>query len=273
MAIDQDKLDIGLDQKQNSMLDIKQGFFSPSEGEDGDTGLCVNNGIRYWGVKSQNKWHFTDLRDSLDDLSVNNLITNFLDKNFKRYLDRYFKSIVPRTFALPFSLTAFEDGSSVWQYLYTGTTANHVIFGALASYHAYEELFDRDVQDSHEPARGNGMPFRCQLGLDIVGNISGDFSTAGNDVKMYMAVEEHPAQFTAEFVEAKFYMGGTEAGGSVTGMSPSYAAANAIHYIIAPQKIYTLNKNDISYFRIYLDPPTGVDVDSLSGLLYFEEVL
>ena len=38
MAIDQDKLDIGLDQKQNSMLDIKQGFFSPSEGEVGDTG-------------------------------------------------------------------------------------------------------------------------------------------------------------------------------------------------------------------------------------------
>ena len=39
MAIDRDKLDIALEKKQNSMLDIKQGFYSPSEGEDGDTGL------------------------------------------------------------------------------------------------------------------------------------------------------------------------------------------------------------------------------------------
>ena len=123
MAIDRDKLDIALEKKQNSMLDIKQGFYSPSEGEDGDTGLCENNGVHYFGIKSRDKWHFTALKKDLglsDGEIIDQSINNTMKTQFESYLNNFsttirniinFKS--PRQYHIPWYTRAWRtaDGS------------------------------------------------------------------------------------------------------------------------------------------------------------------
>ena len=97
MAIDQDKLDIALEKKQNSMLDIKQGFYSPSEGEDGDTGGCIHNGVFYYAIKVNNQWQFISMQDAgkLDSAQSKRKfdIDNVIKDNIAKYLAPYLLQI------------------------------------------------------------------------------------------------------------------------------------------------------------------------------------
>lgn len=52
--------------KQNKIFDLKQGFFSPAEGQDNDMGLCTNNGKFYFAVKFNAEWHFTQIKQAKD---------------------------------------------------------------------------------------------------------------------------------------------------------------------------------------------------------------
>jgi len=113
MSIDQDKLDIALEKKQNSMLDIKQGFYSPSEGEDGDTGLCVNNGKRYFGVKIQDQWEFAELGLTPPSLvSMDTPVKIAMRKFFSTFLydnSLIIANIVPARFSVPFITFVYTD--------------------------------------------------------------------------------------------------------------------------------------------------------------------
>tara|TARA_R110002074_G_scaffold37334_1_gene101370 strand:- start:1413 stop:2240 length:828 start_codon:yes stop_codon:yes gene_type:complete len=171
MAIDQDKLDIGLDQKQNSMLDIKQGFYAPSEGEDGDTGLCENNGVHYFGIKSRDKWHFTALKKDLglsDGEIIDQSINNTMKTQFESYLNNFsttirniinFKS--PRQYHIPWYTRAWrtEDG------LYNKHMSNTITVGFRTQADYLDTWLD-EIEDIHtQPGTMFcfPVPFKCRV--------------------------------------------------------------------------------------------------------------
>lgn len=171
MAIDQDKLDIGLDQKQNSMLDIKQGFYAPSEGEDGDTGLCENNGVHYFGIKSRDKWHFTALKKDLglsDGEIIDQSINNTMKTQFESYLNNFsttirniinFKS--PRQYHIPWYTRAWrtEDG------LYNKHMSNTITVGFRTQADYLDTWLD-EIEDIHTLPGTMfcfPVPFKCRV--------------------------------------------------------------------------------------------------------------
>tara|TARA_R110000796_G_C14526562_1_gene431404 strand:- start:1073 stop:1279 length:207 start_codon:yes stop_codon:yes gene_type:complete len=64
--INEDVLFTELDQKQNVMLNTKQGFFIDVEGSDGDMGLCQQGGKVYISIKLNDHWYFSELKQSKD---------------------------------------------------------------------------------------------------------------------------------------------------------------------------------------------------------------
>jgi len=134
MSIDQDKLDIALEKKQNSMLDIKQGFYSPSEGEDGDTGGCIHNGVFYYAIKANNQWQFISMQDAGKLETAQNKrkfdIENVVKDNIAKYLAPYLLQINQdllaaligkENWAVHHSFTANFDNTPQINYLQYGT--------------------------------------------------------------------------------------------------------------------------------------------------------
>lgn len=128
MNIDQEKLDIELEKKQNSMLETKQGFFAPTEGVNGDTGICIHNGMRYFAVKVSNEWQFIPMQNAIKlnqedtpqskiDFKINNIVKG----NFGAYLSLFRHEILSllsgstqiRTWCVHHSFTAnFSTGDN-----------------------------------------------------------------------------------------------------------------------------------------------------------------
>ena len=59
-------VNVELDKKQNVMLDVKDGFFTSSEGTNGDMGVCQNNGKSYMSFKFKENWYFSELKQAKD---------------------------------------------------------------------------------------------------------------------------------------------------------------------------------------------------------------
>tara|TARA_R110002020_G_scaffold1935_1_gene8854 strand:- start:6015 stop:6794 length:780 start_codon:yes stop_codon:yes gene_type:complete len=128
MNISQDKLDIELEKKQNTMLETKQGFFAPTEGDNGDTGICIHNGTRYFAVKVNNEWQFISMQNAIKlnqedspqskiDFNINNIVKG----NFGSYLAQFRAEILAllngatqiRTWCVHHSFTAdFTTGDN-----------------------------------------------------------------------------------------------------------------------------------------------------------------
>jgi hypothetical protein len=171
MAIDQDKLDIGLEQKQNAMLDIKQGLYSPSEGEDGDTGVCINNGTHYWGVKAQNKWHFTALKKDLglrDSEIIDQSINHTLKNKFESYLNNFSTTIrniinfrSPRQYHIPWYTRAWRTSDG----LYNKHMSNEIAVGFRTQWDYLDvDLWEiEDLQTLPGTMFGFPVPFKCTV--------------------------------------------------------------------------------------------------------------
>lgn len=157
MAIDRDKLDIALEKKQNSMLDIKQGFYSPSEGEDGDTGGCIHNGVFYYAIKANNQWQFISMQDAGKLETAQNKrkfdIENVVKDNIAKYLAPYLLQINQ-------DLLAALIGKENWA-VHHDITAN--FSDVQVQYLQYSTGDLNEVTHSTNAQRWFVVPFACQL--------------------------------------------------------------------------------------------------------------
>jgi len=171
MSIDQDKLDIALEKKQNSMLDIKQGFYAPSEGEDGDTGLCENNGVHYFGIKSRDKWHFTALKKDLglsDGEIIDQSINTTMKTQFESYLNNFSTTIrniinfrSPRQYHIPWYTRAWRTADG----LYNKHMSNTIAVG----FRTQSDYLDTWLDEIEDIELQSGtmfcfpVPFKCRV--------------------------------------------------------------------------------------------------------------
>jgi hypothetical protein len=171
MSIDQDKLDIALEKKQNSMLDIKQGFYAPSEGEDGDTGLCENNGVHYFGIKSRDKWHFTALKKDLglsDGEIIDQSINTTMKTQFESYLNNFSTTIrniinfrSPRQYHIPWYTRAWRTADG----LYNKHMSNTIAVGFRTQSDYLDTWLDEieDIQTLPGTMFCFPVPFKCRV--------------------------------------------------------------------------------------------------------------
>ena len=266
MSIDQDKLDIALENKQNSMLDIKQGFYSPSEGDDGDTGLCENNGVHYFGIKSRDKWHFTALKKDLGlsdgdiiDQSINHTFRN----KFESYLNTFSTTIknivnqkVPRLFTFPFYLHAYMVGSVL-------KPPVGVVLPGISDMSFIQDLTDGDATLGVTKVLHNLVPFRCVAKRIRCSSNHDGLATDMNTARL---------QFVLEGFEPN---GGSSLGAMSTNIIAPTTTNGVTNYWdfidftnipIPIDASWTLMPNRAT-------EPTVNKFESISGILTFEEVL
>ena len=277
MSIDQDKLDIGLEQKQNAMLDIKQGFYSPSEGEDGDTGVCINNGTHYWGVKAQNKWHFTELKKNSglkDDAIISQSVNATVRNTFGFYLNKFSTTIkqiinqqTPRQFIIPFETFVFVNNAGTRQVPGVEFIKGQQTFNA-----EYNGIWTTLAQSSYTPLNAIAslsginipVPYKCKLKrYSAVGNFD---VSAGNDTSS---------------IEVGLTYGGLDedlvsiAGGQNLNNTPDKTTTSgqvarwAINITNSPT--FEVDSSAYCYYGI-TEASTSLTSD-ISGIIIFEEVL
>jgi hypothetical protein len=282
--------------KQDRLLDLKQGFFSSGEGEDGDIGICVNNATFYFSVKHSGQWYFGEISDKVvktvkqgidetieaalvkffasnfanyimsNSSTVDIIITNFFTANFATYLtsnSATIKTIMntqsPRQFYMNFSAPVYEN--SAGSVIYPNTVG---IVGAADST-TLNAILDDDVDgpkaiNSHVP-----VPFRCELKYIYATSLH---LTSGSDTDT--------ARVT--FIGTTYNADWTTSTGSVStgSLTPSNTSGsgnlNAWHYTLPSP----LGVPGLGYFQVFCTASTNPSTNKflwINGLLTFNEVL
>ncbi|MBT7929108.1 hypothetical protein HN682_04240 [Candidatus Peregrinibacteria bacterium] len=274
--VTQDRLLTEINKKQDTMLDLKQGFYSPGEGENGDTGICSNAGAYFFGIKIRDRWNYTDLSSS-NPLDVEAVAANHITENITKYLtdnsttinqvidDTTIINIIntskPRTFSFPFASTTFD-------YVGSGTTkyagqATLLMPGGMDIDRVYA-LFNNDVTNGQSIASVNPVPFKCRLKqLKLSSEFSGSGSDDMDDARFNIGVA-----YTDQNQENPINI-------NTGNLSPSYAIPWG--YKRVWDYTYTstdsISSDGFWYASTTITNPTNYKFKSINGLLIFEEVL
>ena len=268
MNIDQEKLDIELEKKQNSMLETKQGFFAPTEGVNGDTGICIHNGMRYFAVKVQDRWEFVKL-GLIDDSSVNidNSIKNVMKKFFRSFLvnnalelNTIINNIAPRTFTIPFSYVTYTNSSSSVTYPSGFILPGGISDSTLISDILNERLDSATVGNVYIPTS-----FKCRLKtVRAIAYFSPNSGTDTSSARIAFASDIFNAALTSSTSP------------SISSTAPTNVSSNEYYasWVINPSASdFEIPENSQIALTITITNPSTNKFNTIGGNLFFEEVL
>ena len=268
MSVNQDTLNIELEKKQNTMLETKQGFFAPTEGDNGDTGICIHNGIRYFAVKVQDKWEFAQL--GLKDESstnIDNSIKSIMKKFFRSFLNnnsvtlnRIINNTAPRTFSIPFSIVTYTNSSSAVVYpsgfILPGGISNSTLISDVLN----ERLDSATVGNVYIPTT-----FKCRLKtIRAIAYFTLNSGTDTNDARIAFASDIYNAALSGSTTP------------SISATAPSYVSSSHYYasWIISPSASdFEIAENSQIALTISVTNPSTCKFNTIGGNLFFEEVL
>jgi len=268
MNIDQDKLDIELEKKQNTMLETKQGFFAPTEGDNGDTGICIHNGIRYFAVKVQDKWEFAQLglKDE-SSINIDNSIKKVMKKFFRLFLTNNSSTIntiinntAPRTFSIPFSMVTYTNGVGTVIYPSGFILPGGISDSTLISDILNERMGSASVGNVYIPTS-----FKCRLkAIRAIAYFTLNSGTDTNDARIAFASDIYNAALSGSTTP------------SISATAPSHVSSNHYYasWIISPSASdFEIAENAQIALTISVTNPSTCKFNTIGGNLFFEEVL
>ena len=246
--VTEDLLITELESKQDSLLPLKHGLYSNSEGNEGDMCICINNGKKIFGIKLQGEWNFTEL--SLDPEAVNKSIINEeVNTNFIALLNRYSANItqiinsqIPRTFNFPFYARS---------YTYTSTgvsTDNYITDGSVTG-----------TLGSAESLRGT-VPYKCVLKTVVI-------------TATHIAHSTDDRSSTTIGLTGNAYDTSLSSLGTLFQSLTATVAGSFTRYINEDFSNIVIPKHGHFDMILAVTNPTHRKVASLNGIMVFEEVL
>jgi hypothetical protein len=264
--VTEDLLITELESKQDSLLPLKHGLYSNSEGNEGDMCICINNGKKIFGIKLQGEWNFTEL--SLDPEAVNKSIINEeVNTNFIALLNRYSANItqiinsqIPRTFNFPFyarSYTYTSSGVSTDNYITDAIIVPGSIDTALL-----DRLIDGSVTGtlgSAESLRGT-VPYKCVLKTVVI-------------TATHIAHSTDDRSSTTIGLTGNAYDTSLSSLGTLFQSLTATVAGSFTRYINEDFSNIVIPKHGHFDMILAVTNPTHRKVASLNGIMVFEEVL